>query len=124
MEAGKKLEEELLNNESKLSWMSNLLQQYQFSEDFLIKTRIYYDSWKCLRTQKNLSPYFCFYYLYDRQEYDSADDWTDFNQVKKYLEKRFTDEEINKVYIQVMDDREREEREEREEIEEREEREE
>lgn len=106
MEASKKLEEELLNDDKRLSFMDNLLREYQFSEEFLIKTRIYYDSWKCMRTQKNLSPHFCFYYLYDRQEYDSADDWTDFNQVKNYLQKRFTDEEINKVFKEVMDERE------------------
>ena len=99
------IEEKILNDESKLSHMNNLLLCHQFSEDFLIKTRIFYDSWKCLRTQKNLSPYFCFYYLYDRQEYDSADDWTDFLQVKEYLLKRFNEEEINFVYKQVMKDR-------------------
>jgi len=70
------VEQELLNNPSRLSYMNNLLNKYQFSENFLIKTRIYYDSWKCIRTQNNLSPYFCFYYLYDTPEYDSADDWT------------------------------------------------
>ena len=105
MEISKKLEEELLNDENRLSFMNNLLNQYQFSEEFLIKTRIFYDSWKCLRTQNNLSPYFCFYYLYDRQEYDSADDWTDFIQVKEYLLKRFNEEEINFAYKQVMKDR-------------------
>jgi len=113
MEASKKLEEELLNDESRLSYMNNLLREYQFSEDFLIKTRIFYDSWKCLRTQKNLSPYFCFYYLYDRQEYDSADDWTDYNQVKHYLKNKFTEEEINKIFLQVMEEREKEEKEEK-----------
>ncbi len=51
------LEKELLDNPDKLSWMHNLLSQHQFSEDFLIKTICYYDSWRCLRTQKNLSPY-------------------------------------------------------------------
>jgi hypothetical protein len=59
-------EHELLNCPNKLSSMNNLLKYNQFSEEFLIKTRIYYDSWKCIRTQNNLSPYFCFRYLYDR----------------------------------------------------------
>ncbi len=77
-------EQELLDNPNKLSWMYNLLSQHQFSEDFLIETIGYYDSWRCLRTQKNLSPYFCFRYLYD-SEYDSSDDWTDYNDVKRYL---------------------------------------
>ncbi len=59
--SNKKLEEDLLNEPARLSWMSSLLinlrLKHQFSEDFLIKTILYYDSWKCLRTQKNLSPY-------------------------------------------------------------------
>jgi hypothetical protein len=67
---------ELLANPKRLSMMNNLLCQYQFSEEFLIKTREYYDSWKCMRNQRKLSPYFCFYYFYDRSELDSADDWT------------------------------------------------
>ncbi len=85
---------ELLKDPKRLSFMSNLLREHQFSEEFLIETILYYDSWKCLRTQKNLSPYFCFRYLYDNDT-DSADDWTDYNQIKDYLLKRaYTLEEI------------------------------
>ncbi len=40
------LEIELLNDPNRLSWMNNLLAKYQFSEDFLIQTIEYYDSWK------------------------------------------------------------------------------
>ena len=102
MENIENIEKELLNNESKLSFMNNLLFKYQFSEDFLIKTIEYYDSWKCLRSQKNLSPSFCFTYLYDNQT-DSADDWTDYNQIYDYLKKRnYTDEEIEKAYTNAM----------------------
>jgi hypothetical protein len=98
----KQIEYDLLNNPSELSSMNNLLKIYQFSEDFLIKTRIYYDSWKCLKFQNNLSLYFCVHYLYNTPEYDSADDWTDYNQIVDYLTKRnYTileiDEEINKL---------------------------
>jgi len=98
-------EQELLDNPNKLSWMHNLLSQHQFSEDFLIETIGYYDSWRCLRTQKNLSPYFCFRYLYDNDT-DSADDWTDYNNVKVYLLKRgYTEEQINDEFKRAMDDR-------------------
>jgi len=101
------IEKELLNNPSKLSFMNNLLFTQQFSEQFLIKTRIYYDSWKCLRSQNNLSPYFCFYYLYDRQEYDSADDWTDYNQIYNYLiSKNYNLIFITSEYNRAMQDRE------------------
>jgi hypothetical protein len=53
----KQIESYLLNT-SKLSFMNNLLSQHQFSEEFLIETRIYYNSWKYLHRQNNLTPYF------------------------------------------------------------------
>ena len=100
------IEVDLLNCPDKLCSMNNLMLEYQFSENFLIKTRIYYDSYKCLRRQNNLSPYFCFRYLYDTPEYDAADDWTDYSQVYDYLKKRkYSDEEIKKAYEQAMKDR-------------------
>lgn len=96
---------DLLNNPNKLSFMNNLLHNNQFSEFFLMETISYYDSWKCLRTQKNLSPYFCFRYLYDNDT-DSADDWTDFNEIYKYLlERKYSNEVIYKAYKKAMDDR-------------------
>ena len=99
------IEKELLSDESKLSFMNNLLFTYQFSEDFLIKTIGYYDSWKCLRSQKNLTPYFCFRYLYDNMT-DSADDWTDYNDILEYLKKRnYMNEEIEKEFKRAMIDR-------------------
>ncbi len=95
----------LLQSPEKLCFMNNLLSQYQFPEDFLIKTIEYYDSWKCLRTQWDLSPYFCFRYLYDN-ETDSADDWTDFNQVYVYLlERKYSNEIIYQEYKRAMEDR-------------------
>jgi hypothetical protein len=94
-------EQELLNDPNKLSWMHSLLSQHQFSEDFLIKTIGYYDSWRCLRTQKNLSPYFCFKYLYDNDT-DSMDNWTDYNDIESYLLKRgYTKEQIKEEFIKT-----------------------
>ena len=90
---------ELLNDQCRLSCMNNLLREHQFSEDFLIKTILYYDSWKCLRTQKNLSPEFCFKYLYDNDT-DSADDWTDYNDIENYLLNRgYTKEQIKQSFL-------------------------
>ncbi len=81
--------------------MHSLLRNHQFSEEFLIKTICYYDSWKCLRTQKNLSPYFCFKYLY-ANDTDSADDWTDYNKIKEYLLKiNYTIEQIEEWRLLV-----------------------
>ena len=99
-------EQYLLDDPQRLMSMNNLLYQNQFSEEFLIETRIYYDSWKCLRSQNNLSPYFCFMYLYDRQEYDSADDWTDYNQVLEYLQKRnHSNDFIEAEFERALNDR-------------------
>jgi hypothetical protein len=93
----------LNNNPDKLSFMNNYLREYQFSEEFLIKNRMYYDSWKCLRTQNNLSAYFCFCYLYDTPEYDSADNWTDYNEIKKYLKQRnYIDDDIKNAFDEAM----------------------
>ena len=94
-------EQQLLTKQSELSSMNNLLKKHQFSEEFLIKTRIYYDSWKCIRSQNNLSPEFCFKYLYD-SEYDSADDWTDYKEIEYYLVKRgYTTEQIREIFEKI-----------------------
>jgi hypothetical protein len=99
------LEEELLNMPEKLYFMNNLLFKHQFSENFLIKTICYYDSLKCLRSQNNLSPYFCFRYLYDSQ-YDSVNSWTDYNDVSEYLKKlNYNEEEISQAFDNAMNDR-------------------
>jgi len=99
------MEDELLKSPDRLSFMNNLLAEHQFSEDFLIKTICYYDSWKCLKTQKNLSPFFCFRYLYDNDT-DSADDWTDYNQIYEYLKKlNYSEKEIVSAYNRATDAR-------------------
>jgi hypothetical protein len=100
------IEQYLNDNPSKLSFMNNYLKEYQFSEDFLIKHRIYYDSWKCIRTQKALRPYFCFRYPYDTPEYDSADDWTDYGQVYRYLkEKDYSEDLIESEFKRAINDK-------------------
>jgi hypothetical protein len=77
-------EEELLRNEDALRNLSQLLYVRQFSLDFLAKTVEWYDSWLCLRSQKGLTPEFCFRYLFDNGT-DSADNWTDYNDIAKYF---------------------------------------
>jgi hypothetical protein len=97
---------ELLENKKELGNIHSLLSSRQFSEDFLIKIAGYYDSWKCLKTQDNLSPYFCFRYLYD-VDTDSADNWTDYNDVMRYLKKlnKYTEEFIEGEFQRAMKDR-------------------
>jgi hypothetical protein len=98
---------ELLKSPSRLSFMNSLLVKHQFPEYFLIKTICYYDSWICLRTQKNLSPFFCFRYLYDN-ETDSADNWTDFHEVYKYLQdNKHSNEFTMNEYHRAMKERNR-----------------
>ena len=97
--------DELLKTPGKLAFMNSLLKQYQFPEEFLIKTIGYYDSWKCLQNQWDLSPYFCFRYLYDNDT-DSADDWTDYNEIYKYLsDRKYEYNFIRSEYSRAMKDR-------------------
>lgn len=94
-------EKSLLNEKSQLCFMNNLLRSHQFSVEFLIEVRPYYDSWKCIRTQNNLTINFCFRYLYD-SEYDSADDWTDYREIEEYFLKRgYTKEQINDEFQKI-----------------------
>jgi hypothetical protein len=80
-------EEEILANPLLLAQVNTMLDRRQFSLAFLGKTAEWYDSWVCLRSQPHLTPSFCFRYLYDNGT-DSADDWTDYNDVLRYF-KRF-----------------------------------
>lgn len=84
------LEQEILNDPKQLTSVQVLLYKHQFSEEFLAKTVEYYDSWICLKTQQHLTPQFCFQYLYDNDT-DSADNWTDFNDILRYFQKRWAD---------------------------------
>jgi hypothetical protein len=85
---------------------NKLLYNNQYTEEYLIQNRICYDSWKCIRTHKNLSPYFCFKYLYDTPEYDSADDWIDYSEIYKYLKNRnYDDKFIENEFNRAMNDR-------------------
>ena len=94
-------EKQLLAKPFELSFMNNHLKSYQFSEEFLIKTRPFYDSWKCIRTQNDLSIEFCFRYLYD-SEFDSADDWTDYYEIENYfLKKGYSKEQVRDVFVKI-----------------------
>ncbi len=94
-----KMEEELLKEPRRLMNLNYLMHSHAFSEIFLAQTVEYYDSWVCLKTQQNLTPSFCFQYLYDNDT-DSADNWTDFNDILRYFEKRWpekTQQEIQNI---------------------------
>ena len=97
-------ETQLLNDKSFLVSLNYSMYKKSFSEEFLSKTLEYYDSWICLKTQKDLTPYFCFRYLYDNNT-DSADNWTDYNDIAKYFAgSSFTEEDLRKAFQQAMED--------------------
>jgi len=87
-----------------LGLMNYYLTQYQFSEDILIKTLDYYDSHKCLNLQQNLTPYFCFYYLYNKRS-DSADIFTSYSDILNYFaDSNMTQAQLHSVYAQTIRD--------------------
>ena len=90
-------EEEILGNSRILSILGILMYDRQFSIPFLEKTTEWYDSWICLRTQKGLTPQFCFRYLFDNGT-DSADNWTDFNDIVRYFGATWPRDEIEKAF--------------------------
>jgi hypothetical protein len=84
--------------------MNYYLTIYQFTEDILIKTLDYYDSPKCLDHQLNLSPYFCFYYLYDKES-DSTDCFTGYNDIIEYFNHRnseYTPDMLYDIFLQTV----------------------
>ncbi len=100
-------EDEILNSQSHIAYMDLIIRTKQLSEKFLAQTIGYYNSWTCLKHQRNLTPYFCFRYLYCN-ETDSKCNWTDYNDVIRYLEKqdtRYTQDEIKQAFKQAMNDR-------------------
>ena len=80
--------------------MNYYLNQYQFSEDFLIKSLPYYDSTRCLKTQKHLTPEFCFTYLCDNK-YDSADIWTNYDDIIYHFRNKYTKEELETIFNNI-----------------------
>ncbi len=100
-------EDVILSNVKNYIYVSQLLKFRQFSEEFLIKTLDYYDSWECLKTQKNLSPNFCFKYLYDKST-DTKDNWTDYNDIVRYLNKqqiKYPSNYINSIFNEIIRDK-------------------
>ncbi len=87
--------------------MNYYLTIYQFTEEILIRTKDYYDSPKCLDHQLNLSPYFCFYYLYDKES-DSADSFTGYNDIIEYFnckKSEYTNDMLYNIFIQTIHDK-------------------
>lgn len=87
----------LLKNKDTLCFMNSLLKKHQFNEMFLIKTRRYYNSNICLRTQKDLPLMFCLEYLYD-SEYDDPTSKTFIDNISLYYKDIYSKDYITKYY--------------------------
>ena len=57
--------------------------------------------------QKNITPYFCFRYLYDSgEEYgDSVDQWVSYSDIVEKFCNVYTEEELLKEYKRATDDK-------------------
>ena len=76
--------------------MNSYLQLYQIPESILIKTVGSYDGNLCLRTQHEITPYFCFKYLYNK------DDSIDYNDIVNNFKNKYTKEDLNTIYLKTM----------------------
>jgi hypothetical protein len=98
-------EEELLDNTDYYPYISSLLQYRQFSEDFLSKTIYFYNSWNCIKFKKNLTPYFCFRYLYDNKT-DSCDNWSSYDDIEEYFKNsKYSHNDLEAAYNLAMFER-------------------
>jgi hypothetical protein len=90
-------EEQVIIDSDRIHYMNNLLKNDQFSIGFLIYTREYYNGDICLLTQRNLSPEFCFKYIYNKE--CDGDRVVTYDQIEKYLLNRFTKDEIKEFFF-------------------------
>lgn len=81
--------------------INDFLELYQIPEAILIKTHGHYDSNKCLKTQVNLTPYFCFKYLYNSME-DTNDNRVDYNDILSNFKNKYTHDELHDIYLEVI----------------------
>jgi hypothetical protein len=95
------LEFTILSNKYMLQFTNILFKYYHFNEIFLIKSRPYYNSINCLRTQKNLSLLFCFEYLYDSQ-YDENTSKCYIDDIIKYYRYKYSKKFIISYYKHLI----------------------
>jgi hypothetical protein len=86
-------------NEINLDCMNFYIQTIQFSEEFLINTIDHYDPYICFRKQTNLSPDFCFKYVYN-QECFGSDKWINYDDILEYFKYNgnYTEQDIINSY--------------------------
>jgi len=102
-------EKKLCNNECYLQSLNDKLKIIQFTEEFLIYTINYYSSNICLKYQKNLKPYFCFRYLYNKN-IENINDRVYYNNIIDYYrgenyKNEYSMENLIKIYDIALKDK-------------------
>ena len=82
---------------------NNKIKLYQFSEKYLIKNIKYFNSNICLEYQINLTPYFCFRYLYNNIS-EPLCNRVYYNNIIEYFRiKKEFNENIIDIYTKIFD---------------------
>ena len=82
---------------------NNKIKLYQFSEKYLIKNIKYFNSNICLEYQHNLSPYFCFRYLYNNIS-EPLCNRVYYNNIIEYFRlRREFNENLIDIYTKIFD---------------------
>lgn len=83
--------------------LNNKLKLYQFSEKYLIKNIKYFNSNVCLEYQNNLTPYFCFRYLYNNIT-EPLQNRVYYNNIIEYFRnKRELHDNLIDIYVNIFD---------------------
>ena len=82
---------------------NNKIKKNQYSEKDLIKNLKYFSSNICLENQKNLTPYFCFRYLYNNIT-EPINNRVYYNDIIDYFRKKFEyNEKFIDIYVKIFD---------------------
>ena len=82
---------------------NNKLKKYQYSEKYLIKNLKKFSSKACLENQINLSPYFCFRYLYNNIT-EPIKNRIYYNNIIEYFRKNNKyNENFIDIYVKIFD---------------------
>ena len=82
--------------------MNKKLKIRNYSEEFLIANRDSYDSIICLQYQENITPYFCFRYLYNYEK-ENINNRVYYNEIIDKYKKSYTLEKLVETYDIAME---------------------
>ena len=82
---------------------NNKIKLYQYDENYLINNIKYYNSNVCLEYQNNLSPYFCFRYLYNNIT-EPIEHRVYYNNIIEYFKKNSVyNKNTSEFYVKIFD---------------------